>query len=81
MLKTPTVHLNGTSREELLMQLKNAYYALGKTIEAVYRAAPHGRDYYPQGDDAINEAIKEHKSRLERLSSVRDELMTIWESI
>lgn len=79
-MKTPTVHLNGTSKEELVKQLQGAYNAVEIAIEALCHAAPHGRDYYPQDDNAISEALKEHKSRVDKLRDVRDELMEIWES-
>jgi len=39
---------------------------------------PHGRDYYPQGADAINRAMDEHASRLKTaLADVRRELEEI----
>jgi hypothetical protein len=63
----PTVHLNGTSREELCLQLQRADDALLAAYEALSATAPHGRDYYPQGEDAIVKATAEHRSRLRRL--------------
>lgn len=42
---TPTVHLGGTSRAELLRQLDEAIEA-GRTFATALQAAePHGRDY------------------------------------
>lgn len=80
-LKVPTVHLNGTSEQELRSQLKEAAIAVTTAMEALRHAAPHGRDYYVQSDTACNEAIKEHCARLDRLSSVYDELVEIHEAI
>jgi len=77
----PSIHLNGTSREDLVKQLLDANLALIKAIEAVRHAAPHGRDYYPQGPEAITKAMAEHKSRLRRLGEVRTELNQIAEAI
>lgn len=77
----PTVHLNGTSKEELQRQLRDAHEAIGKAIEAMAQAAPHGRDYYPQGSSVIYNAQAEHTSRVRRLESVREELFAIWENI
>ena len=42
----PRIHLNGTSKGELLDQLKAADRALGAAEEALGRAAPNARDYY-----------------------------------
>jgi len=77
----PSLHLNGTSREELEQQIENATSAINTAIRKLNDAAPNGRDYYPQGETAIIIAQKEHQSRVERLKSVYDELFTIYENI
>jgi len=77
----PTIHLNGTSKEELCEQIRNAGSALHDAIEALSKAAPHGRDYYPQGDDAFRKAQEEHNSRLYRLAAVQAELAQIYGEI
>jgi hypothetical protein len=73
----PTVHLNGTSREELCLQLQRADDALLAAYEALSATAPHGRDYYPQGEDAIVKATAEHRSRLRRLIEIIDEIVAM----
>jgi len=80
-LAVPTVHLNGTSRRELLEQICTALTALQEAEAAVRRASPHGRDYYPQGEDAIGEALRQHTDRLLRLHAIYVELETIGERI
>jgi hypothetical protein len=70
----PTIHLNGTSRNELLEQWGNAYHALADARKALYDAQPNGRDYYPQGPDAITAATVDHIARLEAIESVMDEI-------
>lgn len=77
----PTIHLNGTSKGELLRQLQDAVIAIGDAEIAVQRACPNGRDYYPQGPDAINAALDEHRARMARLRSVREELEAIAERL
>jgi hypothetical protein len=77
----PIVHPHGTSREELRRRLQRADDALLAAYGAVEATAPDGRDYFPQGDAAIAEAIKEHRNRLRRISDVRDEIITIWRAI
>jgi hypothetical protein len=80
-LLTPTVHLNGTSREELLDQLGNALTALHVATLVLGKAAPNGRDYYPQGEKVIYGALYQHKLRLQKLQEVIAELEAIGEQI
>lgn len=78
-MKVPTIHLNGTSKKELLDGYRAAYSALGDAIEALRKTAPHGRDYYVQSDDAraLATAIDEHQARLAKLVLIRDEIEAI----
>ena len=78
---TPTIHLNGTSKAELLEQLRNAYTAVRNAQKVLQEAAPNGRDYYPQGPGAILQAQSEYESRLTRLQDVAKELEEIQEAI
>ena len=80
-LKIPTVHLNGTSKAALVEQLDHAVGALNAALRALYDAQPNARDYYTQGPDAINEALADHRSRLERVQIVRNEIVAIWEGL
>lgn len=77
----PTIHRNGTSREELLEQILKASHAIHLAIRDLQAACPNGRDYYPQGPAVINQAIDEHAARCEKLESVRRELEEIAEQI
>jgi len=80
-LATPRVHLNGTSRQELLLLNLDALDAIGSAITALHKAAPHPRDYYPIDDDAFGEARSEHEMRLQMLTDVYDEIRRIAEAI
>jgi hypothetical protein len=80
-LSVPTVHLNGTSRGELIEQLRNALTAVHDAERALELACPHGRDYYVQPGDAIGEAMRQHAARLGKLSDVERELEQIAEAI
>jgi hypothetical protein len=73
-MMVPTVHLNGTSKEELMRQLRDAYRALVKAMDALAEACPNGRDYYPQGPGAHGAAMKEHSERFAKLSAIACEL-------
>lgn len=70
----PSIHLNGTSRGDLFDAYVDATVAVEAAIDAVAKAYPHGRDYYPQGDDAFDKARAEHNARLEALNKVANEL-------
>ena len=80
-LAIPTMHMNGTSRQELIDQLCTAGEALRLAIDALQSACPNGRDYYPQGRDATQEALRQHANRLHNLTAVRAELYEIAEAI
>lgn len=70
----PTIHLNGTAGMDLYAEYCSAHSALAEAIAALGRVTVHGRDYYPQGDDAFRTAAREHAARLSALLVVRDEL-------
>lgn len=76
-MQIPTIHLNGTSRDELCRQLLTAHDAVMTAATVLAGAAPHGRDFYPQGDEALRRALAEHRARLGRLESVAEELAEI----
>lgn len=77
----PAVHLNGTSGDELADQLRTAWAAVDAAINALTKAAPSMRDYYPQGPDAWPAADTEHCERLRRLYDTRSELCSVWEAV
>lgn len=73
-MMVPTIHLNGTRKDDLIEALHNAILAVNTAIERVAETAPNGRDYYPQGPAAITAAQNEHVARLRRLGDVGTEL-------
>lgn len=74
----PTLHLNGTAGEDLLAQYNAAHTAVQAALEALCKAAPHGRDYYPQDmfRDGLTffQAQEQHEERRRKLVSVLVEL-------
>jgi hypothetical protein len=76
-MMVPTIHRNGTSRDGLMEPLKEALEALRKAGDAVVKTSPNGRDFYPQGNDALRDAQYEHLVRVTRLKVVYDELMEL----
>jgi len=77
----PTIHLNGTGGDALLDQLLEAVGAVRTAEQRLSDAAPNGRDYYPQGPDALRVAQAEHIGRAERLAGVRKELEELAEQV
>lgn len=81
-LMVPTVHLNGTSKRELLEQLEHAHLAVNKAMTELSKASPNARDYYVQSNvHAFSKAVDEHCDRMKRLKSVLDELEEIAEAL
>ena len=80
-MRLPTIHRNGTSAESLYEDACTALGALRAAVRALEQAAPNARDYYPQGDSAIDEVFREHDARVERVVSVIRELETVVEHI
>lgn len=75
----PQVHLNGTSRDELIAQISAANFALNQALEAMARMSPNGRDYYHTGN--LREAEQAHRERVADLIRIQTEIMTIGEGI
>lgn len=74
----PVVHLNGTSKEELVKQMDDAYDAINNAFETLKKAAPNGRDYYVRDNEGhLDRAVAEHQDRLRRLASVMNECEAI----
>lgn len=78
---TPTVHLNGSDGRTLAEGYRRAADSIRRAIEIHGESAPHGRDYYPQGDDAYYAAAREHGERFDRLRAVMAELVDLWERV
>lgn len=77
----PTVHLNGTSADELERQVEQAGSACYRLMRALSDAAPNGRDYYVQPDGAFMKACEQHASRVDRVRLVLDELLALSDAI
>jgi hypothetical protein len=80
-MKIPTVHLNGTSKAELIQQVSDAAAALDEALSWLRGAYPHGRDYYPQGEHALREAQLDHLVLQTKLVEVREAVMELWAGI
>jgi hypothetical protein len=76
-MQLPQVNLNGTSRDALLDQYRDAYRAINDAIDALCKAAPHGRDYQTLPAGSYNVAREEHDARLVKLGSIKAEIEAI----
>ena len=80
-METPVIHINGTSRDQLLEGYCEMVYALNDALAAMHRNPPNGRDYYPSGDESITKATAEHRARIEAVTTVWKELTHIAEHV
>lgn len=82
-MEHPTVHINGTSRQQLLVQQMDAIEKLQDAKAAIQTAAPHSRDYYVKTDgaNAYSRAVAEHSLRLRAIDHIINELTEIGTSL
>jgi hypothetical protein len=80
-LMGPMVHLNGTSGEELIRQMRACVEALGGALNALYTAAPNARDYYPLGDCAFATARAQHEGWIAAVADVQRACMALLDGI
>ena len=80
-LTAPTVHLNGTSGNELADGYMKAAVAIQTAIEAIYETYPNERDYYLQEPGAHARACNEAIERAKRLICVRDAMLGLYETV
>ncbi len=73
-MQLPTIHLNGDSRETLIEGYCNASNAIEEAYQALKQTSPNGRNFYPQGPEAMAKAEEEHMGRLRRLDAIKIEL-------
>ena len=75
----PMVHMNGTSRGELIEQYQNASVALYEALQMLNRASPNARDYYPMSPEAFDIARRQARARYERVNGALTEINYILE--
>ena len=80
-LCVPTVHLNGTSKDELLGQLRRAIITATALKEFLAEAMPHDRDYYVQGEGLGIRARMQQKVRILKVETIIDDLTAIFQSV
>lgn len=58
----PCIHLNGTGGDTLLREYLNAHRELNIFVGALVKTTCHGRDYYPLGDEAHQDALRTRRA-------------------
>ena len=76
---TPTITLHGTAPEQLIDDISAARAALSLALVCVSGTCPNGRDY--RDFDELRQATNLHSERMNKLESVRAELLTLALSI
>ena len=70
----PIVHLNGTSKEELVNLRREFAHALRLAETKLAEMAPSGRDYYPK-PGLMTDAVTQHNRRMDMLKKLYDEIV------
>ncbi len=76
-VQAPTVHLNGTTKDDLLDAIEDAFHAVSEALDKMRKTCPNGRDYQTRGALPFEVALAQHQHRLLRVASVMDELEAI----
>ena len=71
---TPTIHLNGTPADTLRANIEDAYAHAYKLLDLLKECRPNGRDYYPQGADAMARAVAQADYRESLIHALRESL-------
>lgn len=76
-MRKPTVHLNGTSGQDLFNQVMGVRRAVEAANAMLTEAWPNSRDYYVQGDGAYAEVRKEWEEHSRKLQAVAADMQAI----
>lgn len=73
-MRTPTIHLNGDSQKNLLSEATDAMHAINDARAALCRITINGRNFYPQGPGALEDAADQFAALLQRFDAIREEV-------
>ena len=78
----PLIHLNGSGKENLQRDWREAHEALTAARASVSRTAPHMRDYYPMenGDEVYRRALEDHDRRIDQINTMIREFEQLYHS-
>lgn len=82
MVTLPSIHLNGTSADQLCRELNEAHGALLQARHALADMTVHSRDHYVKADkESFNKARSEHEARFAAIDKIIAELGEIYVGI
>jgi hypothetical protein len=70
----PTIHLNGTGKNALERDYRNARAKVMDALRAFEAIEFNGRDYYPQGPEAFTQAKLERDFLARKLKDINEYL-------
>jgi len=73
----PTIHLNGTGARSLTDGYTEARRAVQDAMTALQNVDFNARDYYPQGQLAWLDAVRQRQELFNKLATVQHELFNI----
>ena len=76
-LAIPAIHNNGTSKKELVDNLKEVYSSLREALNKLRKTAPHMRDYYTNQNNDYEIAEVQFNNRYCAIVKVMNELQQI----
>jgi len=74
-ITTPTIHMNGTSYQDLWNGYEQAYDAVRAAQDAIRQIEFNGRDYYVQSAEAFSNARDERIEQYAKLNDVEEYLL------
>lgn len=78
----PTVHLNGTSKAELMEQLQASNNAITDAMRVLENNSPNARDYdLFANSDSFHNAQLQAEHRLGKLGAIREDIQEILEHV
>ena len=80
-MQLPLIHLNGTSKQELLDGACECGRLLREALQTMARHNPNARDFYPLGPGFYERARAEHEERCRLVESVAQSFMDLAEGI
>lgn len=75
IITPPTIHLNGSSKKNLVAEYTKAYDVSLDMIDAFQKITCHPRDYYVQEAGAYEKAYEDRMKMLAKLAAVHDYLL------
>ena len=78
---TPTIHMNGTSKKDLLEGYCKIMHALHETLARMQEYSPNARDYYVQSPTAYAAARDQYQRQFKAINEVLQEIEQIVEEI